>query len=63
MDGIGGYAGSVGHIAALSQAMSSTKLKGEVATTLLKQSLDMQKEMAAQLMQSMGVGVHVDTQA
>lgn len=63
MDGLRAVGADVTSLAKLDQSMKANELGAQVGVALLKQSMDMQKEMAAQLMQMIGVGQNIDIEA
>jgi len=47
----------------LSTALSKDMVQGEVQVKLLKESMDFEKDITSKLLQSMGIGQHINTVA
>ena len=47
----------------LSTSISQETVQSEVQVKLLKKSMDFEKDIASKLLQSMGIGQHIDTTA
>jgi len=60
-------AGAIGSdtmsIVNLATSMQQDKISTQAQTSVLKTSMDMQKEVADQLIQSLGIGTKVNTEA
>ena len=47
-------------ITSLSTSLCQEKVQSEVQVKLLKESIDFEKDMTAKLLQTMGIGQHID---
>lgn len=48
-------------ITSLSTSLCQEKVQSEVQVKLLKESLEFEKDITSKLLQSMGIGQHIDT--